>query len=245
MKIIAVEDDPILASALEMMLEKLSHTLIAVVDNSEDFLGIWRVADPDLALIDIKIEGKKNGIELVQIISQSNHPIPIIFITSLKSEDIFEEAKKTLPVAFMLKPFDELTLQRNIELAMYKYENHVWETPENLPRFTQKSTSHFFVKSGQRFVKVEPQDIRYITVSGKYSQVIIQKESYEVRKSLKELIQILPAHDFIRIHRNYIVNIQWITEIALKQNFLFIAGTKIPISQTYKTHLSQKLNLLQ
>lgn len=246
MKIIAVEDDSVLASAIEMMLEKLSHELIAIVDNSEEFLNIWSATQPDLALIDIKIEGKKNGIELAEIISNSERPIPIIFITSLKSQKTFDEAKKIFPFAFMPKPFDELALKRNIELALFKYKNHTWEEPSNLKKQKNNETpTHFFIKTGNSFKKIEAKDIYYISVEGKYSEVMMENGKHEVKMSLKELIEILPLQDFMRTHRNYIVNINYITEIALKQNYVMIEGTKIPVSQTYKEILAKKLNLLQ
>lgn len=250
MKIIVVEDDPILASGIEMMLEKLSHELVAILDNSEDFLNTWKASQPHLALIDIRIGGQKNGIELAEIISQSERPIPIIFITSLTSDKVFKEARQTMPFAFMQKPFDALTLQRNIELAMYKYENHTWETPENLSNMnttihTHNPSPHFFVKGADSFKKIETKDIFYISVEGKYSEVIMQNAKHEVKMSLKELIQILPVQDFLRVHRNYIVNVNYITEISLKQNYLIVKDNKIPISQTYKEGIGKKLNLLQ
>lgn len=245
MKIIVAEDEPILVRAIDMMLEKLGHEVIGIIDNSEEFLNTWTATQPDLAILDIKIEGNKNGIELAQIISQSQKPIPIIFITSLKSDKVFEQVKYTKPFAFMPKPFDELALSRNIELALDQYKNHTWEEAENINPIPQTSSPHFFVNNNNVFKKIDCQDIYYIHVAGKYSEIITKDKSYEVRMSLKELMQKLPAQDFLRTHRNYIININYISSIEIKKNYLIIENTQIPISQTYKEQLHIKLNLLR
>lgn len=246
MKVIAVEDDPILADAIDIFLRGLEYEVIDIVSNSEDFLNIWAATQPDLALLDINIDGKLDGIDLAKIINQSNNPIPIIFITSLKDEATFEKAKTLTPFAYIIKPFEEITLQRTIELAVYKYINNTWESPEQMNwKQDLANSQHFFVKVGQSLKKIKIEYILYIKVEDKYSKIQLQDREYNVRMSLKELASKLPASDFERIHRNYIVNISHIEDIVLKDLNLIVNGEKLPISHTYKDNLLKKLNLLQ
>lgn len=248
MKVIAVEDDPILADAIEIFLYNIGYEVIAILDNSEDFLNTWVATTPDIALLDININGKLDGIELAKIINQSNNPIPIIFITSLTDEDTFKRAKSLSPFAYITKPFDEMNLQRTIELAVYKYINNTWEVPEQLTWQNNLTNSkHFFIKVGQILKKINIEDILYIKVEDKYSKVYLKDTSYNVRMSLKDLAPKLPASDFERVHRNYIVNIKYIEDIKLKEQTITLTEVKqkIPTSQTYRDNLLRKLNLLQ
>lgn len=246
MKVLAVEDDPILADAIDIFLRDLEYEVVDVVDNSEDFLNTWAATKPDIVLLDINIDGRFDGIEVAQIINKSDNPIPIIFITSLEDEETFARAKNLSPFAYIIKPFEEMTLQRTIELAVYKYINNTWEIPEKVAWNNDLATSqHFFVKVGQSLKKIKVEDILYIKVEDKYSKVQLYNTTYDVRMSLKELASKLPASDFERIHRNYIVNIAHIEDIMLKEFALLIKNEKLPISQTYKDKLLKKLNLLQ
>lgn len=247
MKVLAVEDDLIMAGAIDIFLRKLDYEVIDVVHNSEDFLNTWAATKPDIVLLDINIDGRFDGIEVAQIINQSNNPIPIpiIFITSLKDEETFARAKNLAPFAYIIKPFEEMTLQRTIELAVYKYIHNIWEVPEQITWKNDLATSqHFFVKAGNSLKKIKLENILYIKVEDKYSKIKLENKEHDVRMSLKELSSKLPASDFERVHRNYIVNIAHIENIILKELMLIIQNEKLPISLTYKDNLLKKLNLL-
>lgn len=247
MKVIAVEDEPILASALDIFLQGLGYEAINIASNSEDFLSVWAATKPDIALLDINIDGKLDGIDIARIINQSNNPIPIIFITSIKDQETFERAKDLSPFAYIIKPFDEMTLQRTIELAVYKYINNTWETPAQITWQNDLTDSKlFFIKFKQSLKKINVEDILYIKVEDKYSHLQLQNEEYNIRMTLKELASKLPASDFERVHRNYIINLKYIENISLKNyEILLKKGEKIPMSPTYKDNLIKKLNLLQ
>lgn len=245
MKLLVVEDDLLLASALEMFIRKLGYELIEITDNSEDFLRLWRATQPDLALIDIHIRGDLDGIAVAEIISQSEESIPFIFITSLKGQETFDRAKKLNPFAFITKPFEELTLQRTIELAVYKYVHGIWDTPE--PLTWQKDLADpksFFIKIGTKLQKIKTEEVDFIRAEGKYSNIFSQATSYHVKLSLAEIAEKLPASSFMRVHRSYIVNLEQIEAVNLKNNSLNIAQKEVPYSTSYKEELLKRLNFL-
>lgn len=245
MKILAVEDDLLLASALEMFVRKLDYEWLGVTDNSEDFLNRWRATKPDLVLVDIHIRGFLDGIEVAKVINQSDHPIPIIFITSLKDEEVFERAKTLNPFAFILKPFDELALQRTIELAVYKYTHNTWEEPEPLHWKNDIATPKvFFVKVGQKLHKIKAEDIDFIRADNKHSQIVSNTETYTVRLSLSDIATKLAKSQFMRVHRSYIINFEKIDEVHLKKHQVSIGKHEIPFSMAYKEALLTKLDLL-
>lgn len=245
MKILAVEDDLLLASALEMFVRKLGYEWLGVTDNSEDFLNRWAATKPDLVLLDIHIRGNLDGIQIAETIAQSDNPIPIIFITSMKDEETFERAKTLNPFAFMIKPFDELTLRRTIDLAVYKYTNNTWEEPEQLLWKKDVATSKaFFVKVGQKLQKIKVENIDFIHADNKHCQIISDNEIYTVRLSLSDIASRLSENQFMRVHRSYIVNFEKIDQVHLKKNQIGIGTHEIPFSMAYKDTLLTKLDLL-
>jgi len=245
MKILAVEDDFLAASALEMFIRKLGYELIEVTNNSEDFLRLWKATKPDLALVDIDIRGNLDGIEIAEKISQSDNPIPIIFITSIETQETFERAKNLNPFAFMLKPFEELNLQRAIELAVHKYIHNIWDTPEYLNwKKDLAGPKSFFIKVGQKLQKIKTEEIDFIKAEGKHCIVFSKEESYNVKLNLVEVAQKLPANHFMRVHRSYIINLEQIQNINLKSNSLTVGENEIPYSAAYKKELFDRLDFL-
>ena len=117
LKIQIVEDEPMYASYIEMIIDQMGYQSSKVSDNAEEAIQIAKHFNPDLLLMDINIEGKMDGIETAVAINEFS-PTPVIFITSLSDTETFEKAKSTIPFAYITKPFDAPILQRSIELAL-------------------------------------------------------------------------------------------------------------------------------
>src|SRR5258708_36616224 len=118
-RILAVEDDPIYSETIRMIVEQSGYELAGQFANGEEALLAIKAIKPDLLLLDIHIEGALNGIQLAEKIGDG---IPTMFITSLREREIFEKAKTTKPIAFILKPFDSLMLQNTIDLAVSQFD---------------------------------------------------------------------------------------------------------------------------
>ena len=119
-KILAVEDDPIYAESLSLVVKELGYEFVGVVDNAVAALQLLDETVPDLILMDIEINDKISGIELAARIT-SSHRIPIIFVTAFKDKEVFNQAKLTSPKAYIVKPYDPASLQSAIELAIFRF----------------------------------------------------------------------------------------------------------------------------
>jgi hypothetical protein len=103
---------------------------------------------------------------------------------------------------------------------------------------------HFYTKVGNKLRRVEVKDIRYIEVEGKYSAIHVAERKYNVKASLKDLLHKLPEQLFVRVSRNYVVNVDRIEHIDTFQYTVRIGELEIPISRTYKENLMQFIQLL-
>ncbi len=113
-KILIVEDQKIIAIDLKKSLSKSGYTIVSICDNAEDAIRIARECKPDLILMDIKLNGEKNGIEIAEII-KNERDTPIIYMTAMTDADTYLKAVKTEPYKYFMKPVEMESLEKAIE----------------------------------------------------------------------------------------------------------------------------------
>ncbi len=120
LKIIIVEDDAVIDQLLEHHLMSFGHHVLSICHNSEKALDKIHNLNPDLVLLDINIDGQKDGIEVAEII-EKNYRLPYIFITALSDPSTLVRAAQVEPVAYIVKPFREEDLRSRIIVGMSNY----------------------------------------------------------------------------------------------------------------------------
>ncbi|MEM7101713.1 MAG: response regulator transcription factor [Bacteroidota bacterium] len=121
-KVLIVEDEPIISADLAAYVKRMGHQVIGRAFNSEKALDLIANQQPDLVLLDINIEGTRDGIEIAQVIRQNYH-LPFIFITSYSDKDTLKKAKVTMPYGYIVKPFHERDIISTIEMALFRAES--------------------------------------------------------------------------------------------------------------------------
>lgn len=131
---------------------------------------------------------------------------------------------------------DELTAPLSTVDALVAQLEHIGAT---------KSGKHqFYTKVGNKLRRIELSQIRYIQVEGKYSAIQLESRQYHVKASLKDLLMILASEDFVRVSRNFVVNLNHIDHIDVYQSTVHVAGEDVPVSRTYKDNLMKNVRLL-
>ncbi|WP_457617620.1 LytR/AlgR family response regulator transcription factor [Lutibacter sp.] len=232
-KILIVEDEPIIASDIEMILENLDYEVTGIEDNAEGTLTSISKNPPDLVLLDINLDGDIDGVLLAENINKQ-FQIPFIFLTSNADKLTINRVKRTQPAGFIVKPFCEKDLQSNIEIALF--------SKREKKHSSNKKITDFFVKSGGSLIKITVDEILFIQADDNYSRIFTTKKNHILTSTLKKVNEKLPSFNFIRIHRSYIVNCQFINEI--KEGFLHIGKHKLPIGRSYQEILFQKISKL-
>lgn len=232
MKILLVEDEELFADQVEMLLDKMGHDLIDICDNSTHAVNVLNQHTIDLILMDIHIRGDLDGIELASLIKEKWN-IPTIFITSLKDDLTFNRANRVGATNFIIKPFDQLQLQRAIELATHDINNTTVSDSID-------ENSIFFKKQG-KLIKIALDDILYMEADGQYTQIHTSSERFIFRKPLSELADELSSIDFVQTHRSFMVRKDKITSVNLKDQTVHIEDTSIPISKRKKSEVVTSL----
>lgn len=120
-RILIVDDEVIIARMLELMLTDMGYSIAAQAHSGEEALEKAAETLPDLALMDINLPGKMDGIETAAHL-QRIHDVPIVYLSAHCSDTILERAKITAPFGYVMKPIKEKELYAAIEIALYKHQ---------------------------------------------------------------------------------------------------------------------------
>lgn len=237
-KILAVEDDPVYAESLQLVVRELGYELVGVVDNALAVLQLMDEASPDIILLDIEIKHSVNGIELAATIN-SNSRIPIIFVTTDKDNETLQQAKLTFPKAIITKPIDPASLQSAIELAIFQtpVQNAAVLQPEAMG-------DTFYIKDNDRLVKIRLRDILVVEVDVENCFIITAQKRHAINMRLKDLLEKLPREDFIQVHLSYVVRKSAIEEVNMGELTLRVGDNIIPIGKAYREQLLATLRYL-
>ncbi len=246
-KILIVEDESIVRKDIERSLTKLGYTVVAQADNGEKALELAREKKPDLALMDINIKGNMTGIETAEAIKQEMD-IPVIYLTGFSDDSTLEKAKHTEPHGYIIKPFKEVDLRSNIEMAMHKHsqEKNVKVEVELLRSLTsfKSSAEYLFIKHASKLLKVNTSDIYYVEALKDYVQVHTTAQRYTIHATMKDVERKLPKNIFQRVHRSFIINMDKIASIQGTELVVVDLDKAIPIGNLYKDDFSERVNVL-
>ncbi len=115
--ILCVEDDFIASYVLEKQIERLGYRLIGKVGTGEAAIEQAMELRPDLVLMDIKLEGKLDGLEAAQCLT-TDFNIPVVFITARQDAELRRKAMHIESVAYLNKPI-QLKALRNVVETIY------------------------------------------------------------------------------------------------------------------------------
>ncbi len=242
MRILIAENEPLHADRFEMLAEQMGYEVSGVFDNAFDALNGFYTQPPDLLLLDIHLSGEVDGIELATRINQ-NRPVPVVFVTSLTDNETFARARSLRPVAFILKPFDTLQLQRAIELAVSQLEADPQPAPEPFSQYDLVLPDCLFIKVRSKLEKVPLGEILYIEADGRYAMVhTLAGRKYAIRISLTEMLAKLPGKQFAQSHRSYVVNLSCLQQLDLQEMTVLVGGQTIPLSKSHRDDLLARLD---
>jgi len=120
-RVLIVEDERIVAFNIQQRLAKLGYDVPAVASSGQEALRLAQEIDPDLVLMDIRIEGELDGIETAALLNQQR-PVPVVYLTAHSEDATLERARATHPYGYLLKPFSEREMHATVKMAIERWE---------------------------------------------------------------------------------------------------------------------------
>lgn len=219
--ILIVEDEVLIATQIEMFLELNGYNCIGSVVDYSGAIELLESNPVDLILLDIKINGAKDGIDLAKYINK-NLGLPFLFLTSYNDTDTLKKLKLLNPVGYINKPINDATLLTNIDLyfnSTKRYSQHI------IP-----------IKSGKKTYNINCTDIQYIVAEHVYVNLQFANHTEIIRISLTKFLQQLPNKELIQINRSTAINPNMINK--LEKSKLTIKNKVFKISEKFKTNLN-------
>lgn len=240
--VLIVEDSLSYALELEMLCEELGFRVLATAEDSGTALDVIFSTTPDLILMDIHIGGRLSGVELGERIQHLG--VPILFISSVTDQAVHEATAKLNSVGFLVKPVRATTVEEALNRII-----------DERFRFKEGGGVQFIRKAGGRdafyfnhkgvFRRVELDSITDISSDGNYCRFHqLDGRDYFVRITLAEVEKITEGQQFIRCHRQHLVNVSKVEAIKTEEGLLVLEGAReVPFSRRNKA-LVQQLGLL-
>lgn len=248
--ILIVEDELLLAEDIKLRLERLGYRVVAYVPSVQLAMEQFKeYPEIDLALLDISLKGKLDGVDLAKVIN-TVYKVPFIFLTSHADRALVERAKQVRPSAYMLKPFNDREIAINVEMALANYAGNRSEAGPGIRRESFGSDENqvlninqsLFLKKDNHFQRVALKDITILEADNNYTTVYTKSDRYIYSTVLKRMEEKLPGNSFLRVHRSYVVNIESIT--GFEGNTLFVGDRQIPVSKQYRVEVFKIFNTL-
>ena len=239
LKLLIVEDDPIIATDLDRTMTQMGYEVVDTVESGEEALALIEPDSPDLVLMDINLEGDLDGIDTAHLISKKR-PVPIIYLTSNTDPVTFNRAKLTQPHGFLSKPFRFTDIKHSIDLAFLDPEPEQDALEKNeaasIPYLLNNS---IFVKSKEHLVKVKLDEILYVEADGCYCTIATGQREHVIVSTLKKFTSTVTAECLLRIHRSYVINLDKIDMIG--DSYVIINEKSVPVGRSYRDQLFSRI----
>lgn len=219
---LVIDDEPLAIQVIRAHLDKIPGIeIISTFQNPVEALDMIKSIKIDLIFLDIEMP-LLSGMEFLKTLQ---HPPKVIFTTAYRN--YATESYELDVVDYLLKP---ISFTRFLK-AINKYKNLVNIKVTESKVKEAESNDHLYVNSNKKFIKLNFQDILYVESIKDYVKVVLHDKSVITKDSISNFEYKLP-HEFLRIHRSFIVNTNKVT--AFTKVDVEIDNREIPIGASYK-----------
>lgn len=222
---IAIDDEPLALDVINTFCKKIDFIkLLSTFTEPRSALKYLADNPVDLLFLDINMPAI-SGIELYKKVSKNTM---VIFTTAYSEYAV--EGFNLNAIDYLLKPFDFKRFQQAVEKAREFY-NYLQLKEHELPHY-------LFVRVDYSMVKVHFDEIFYIEGLDNYIKIYFDNgKTLLVRMSMKGISEKLPAEEFIRVHRSFIVPLNKVKSVRNK--IIYLDKKEIPIGTNYVDEVMQ------
>ncbi|MDO5969416.1 LytTR family DNA-binding domain-containing protein [Flavivirga aquimarina] len=241
MKCVIIDDEPLAIDVIESYVKQVGGLeIVAKCTNPLDAITLLSKHKIDLVFLDIEMPNL-TGIDLVKAIDN----IPQFIFTTAYPQYALDGFNLNA-TDYLVKPIPFHRFLKAISRAKEKYEleqNKQTNVVSTGVVTTQTLDDFIFVKSEYENIKINIDTIKYIQGLKDYIKIYSTTTNKAILtlSSFKDIMDKLPASQFIRIHRSYIVNVGFIE--ALQKTNVVIDNIRIPIGETYKEEVMKRLGV--
>lgn len=228
LKTLVIDDEPLAQEIIRKYSEDVrSIEIKGFCSDAIEAIEILNRQSIDLIFLDINMP-KLSGIEFLKTIKNP----PLIILTTAYTDYAMEGYELNV-LDYLAKPFSFTRFLKAVQKAEQQLallQNHAVE----------RKTDSIFIKSNKKSYQVKFIDIIYIEGLGDYIKIYTEKTHLVTNISMKKMEDMLPAIEFFRIHKSFIVNLQKI--IAVEGNMVEVPTRKLTIGNNYRSDFYARIN---
>jgi DNA-binding LytR/AlgR family response regulator len=222
LKCIIVEDEVLAQDVLKSHLANLgSLELVGVYRNALEAEAALSAREVDIMFLDIRLPGM-TGLQFLSGLKES----PLVVLTTAYAEYALESYEFNV-IDYLLKPISFERFSRAVGKIL---DNRLFSAAAREADLF--SDDHIFIRSNSKFFRVNFSEILYVQGSRDYLKIHTPDYSLITHQTMNDMEKSLPARQFIRVHKSYIVALRHIRSIY--GNTIELGKTTIPIGVSYK-----------
>jgi two-component system LytT family response regulator len=238
-KTVIIDDENSASEFLEKMLQRYfpnKFYVCSLCESIDDAVVAIETYQPDLVFLDIQMPNK-NGFELFKEVKEIN--FEVIFTTAHSEYAI--EAIKRSALDYLLKPINYIDLLGAVTRFENKSKKESQQKQFNvlLENIDTGDVAHkklaISTETGIEFVKFN--SIVYLEAQNNYTKInLLDGTTIIASKTLKSFDELLPSELFFRIHKSYLINMNFVKRFFKIDDFLveLTTGEKLPLSYRKK-----------
>ena len=228
-KCIIVDDEPLAVAQLEKYVERVPFLVnVGSCSSAAEAMEILSTGSVDAMFVDINMP----DIDGVQFVRSLVNPPFVVFTTAYSEYAI--EGFKLDAIDYLLKPiaFEDFLKASNKLNRIYSMNNSAQPAVEQGEEVCRDC---LYVKSDYRMLRVPINSIKYIESMSEYVRIFVEDSAKPIVSllSMKKIEESLPAGDFMRVHRSYLVNLNKVKEVS-KMRIVYDGEVYVPIGDMYK-----------
>lgn len=243
-------DDELLArqKLRQLLRDEPDIEIVGECTSARETVELVRLAQPALLFLDIRMPGM-DGFDVVGAIQTEHLNMPAVVFTTAYDQYALR-AFEIHAVDYLLKPFTAERLGSAIQRVRERLSGG--ETVETGTRMNGKTregagyTTRIVFKSRGRILFLPVSEIRWIGAEENYVRLCTERETHLLRETMAHLEERLDPQQFLRVHRSYIVNLQFVKEVRTEHDgessVMMVDGQKISMSRSYKSRILESLH---
>lgn len=244
LKAIIIDDEKLATEIIQDYLQSLKDEIEVKAICHNGFEGFKAIQEyqPDLVFLDIQMP-KLTGFELLELLED---PPLIIFTTAYDQYAL--KAFEQNAVDYLLKPFSQERFEQAVNKALQMNRQQANHEIKNLQNKVQEETQvldRIVVKTGNKIKILKTEQLHYLQAEDDYVRLVAEEGKYLKQTTMKYYEEHLPATEFVRIHRSYLVNVSQILQVEPMEKTSHIAklknGDKLPVSKSGYQKLKEVL----
>ncbi|MBC7920192.1 MAG: response regulator [Ferruginibacter sp.] len=245
MKVILIDDEPDCVRLLNLQLTDHCPQvqIVAQCTSSEEGLDLIRSLRPDVVFLDIEMP-RLNGFQLLARVEEIN--FSVIFVTAYNEFAL--KAFRFSALDYLLKPIDTPDLLAAVAKA--EQRQRVDQRQLDLLRLQHQSGQYpqkLAVHHQGGVVFLELKHVVYCESDSNYTKVVLADgKQYLLTKTLREVQEFLEERNFLRVHRQYLINLDHIKMFVKGEGHYLVMSNEanIPVSKNQKNRLLQRFGWL-